>query len=201
MAREREPQPVTFFALDLANRKAMVPVGKLSGPDTRSTKGCMSSSGQKGPAFSTGACCSRLALTPWRREGSERQGWNASVIGFGAWAIGADWGVADDDTSRAALRAAAEAGVNFFDTADVYGDGRSERLVAELKKELGGSIFVATKAGRRGPAQRGPVLLAGEPHLLDGPQPGEPPDGDPRPRAAALPPDGPVLPSRGLRDS
>jgi aryl-alcohol dehydrogenase-like predicted oxidoreductase len=84
-----------------------------------------------------------------------KTGWDASVIGFGAWAIGADWGPADDDTSRAALRAAAEAGVNFFDTADVYGDGRSERLVAELRKELpAGSIFVATKAGRRAPAQQ-----------------------------------------------
>ena len=83
-----------------------------------------------------------------------KTGFQASVIGFGAWAIGADWGDADDDTSRAALRAAATAGVNFFDTADVYGDGRSERLVAELRKELGPSIFVATKAGRRAPEQR-----------------------------------------------
>ena len=83
-----------------------------------------------------------------------KTGWYASVIGFGAWAIGADWGEADDDTSRAALRAAAEAGVNFFDTADVYGDGRSERLVAELRRELSDSIFVATKAGRRAPEQR-----------------------------------------------
>ena len=83
-----------------------------------------------------------------------KTGWNASVIGFGAWAIGADWGEVSDDTSRAALRAAAETGVNFFDTADVYGDGRSERLVAELRNELGDSIFVATKAGRRAPEQR-----------------------------------------------
>jgi len=82
-----------------------------------------------------------------------KTGWDASVIGFGAWAIGADWGEADDDTSLAALRAAAECGVNFFDTADVYGDGRSERLVAKLRKELTSPIFVATKAGRRLPAQ------------------------------------------------
>ena len=82
-----------------------------------------------------------------------KTGWDASVIGFGAWAIGADWGQADDDTSRAALRAAAASGVNFFDTADVYGDGRSERLVAELRKELSDPIFVATKAGRRAPVQ------------------------------------------------
>jgi len=83
-----------------------------------------------------------------------KTGWDASVIGFGAWAIGADWGEADDDTSLAALRAAAESGVNFFDTADVYGDGRSERLVAKVRKELTEPIFVATKAGRRLPAQR-----------------------------------------------
>jgi aryl-alcohol dehydrogenase-like predicted oxidoreductase len=83
-----------------------------------------------------------------------KTGWDASVIGFGAWAIGSDWGDADDDTSRAALHAAVESGVNFFDTADVYGDGLSERLVGELRKELGNSIFVATKTGQRAPTQR-----------------------------------------------
>jgi aryl-alcohol dehydrogenase-like predicted oxidoreductase len=83
-----------------------------------------------------------------------KTGWDASVIGFGAWAIGADWGEADDDTSLEALRAAAATGVNFFDTADVYGDGRSERLVAKLRKELTEPIFVATKAGRRAPEQK-----------------------------------------------
>ena len=83
-----------------------------------------------------------------------KTGWDASVIGFGAWAIGADWGEADDDTSLAALRTAAASGVNFFDTADVYGDGRSERLIAKLRKDLTEPIFVATKAGRRLPVQR-----------------------------------------------
>lgn len=83
-----------------------------------------------------------------------KTGWDASVIGFGGWAIGADWGETDDDTSRAALRAAAAAGVNFFDTADVYGDGRSERLLAGLSRELSEPIFVATKVGRRAPEQR-----------------------------------------------
>ena len=77
-----------------------------------------------------------VALMETRRLG--KTGWDASVIGFGAWAIGADWGEADEDTSRAALRAAAEAGVNFFDTADVYGDGRSERLVAEAARGVVG---------------------------------------------------------------
>ncbi len=83
-----------------------------------------------------------------------KTGWDASVIGFGGWAIGADWGETNDDTSRAALRAAAAAGVNFFDTADVYGDGRSERLLAGLRRELSEPIFVATKVGRRAPEQR-----------------------------------------------
>jgi aryl-alcohol dehydrogenase-like predicted oxidoreductase len=77
-----------------------------------------------------------------------------SRIGFGAWAIGADWGAVDDEESMAALHAAIDAGVNFIDTADVYGDGRSERLVARLRRERpGDTIHVATKAGRRLPKQ------------------------------------------------
>ena len=58
-----------------------------------------------------------------------KTGYEISVIGFGAWAIGADWGTVDDKDSLAALHAAADAGVNFIDTADVYGDGRSERVI------------------------------------------------------------------------
>ena len=78
-----------------------------------------------------------------------RTGWKISTISFGAWAIGGDaWGGADDAVSLAALRKAADLGVNFFDTADVYGDGRSERLLAQLKAERR-DIVVATKAGRR----------------------------------------------------
>jgi aryl-alcohol dehydrogenase-like predicted oxidoreductase len=77
-----------------------------------------------------------------------------SAIGFGAWAIGGTWGPVDDDQSMAALNAAVDAGVNFIDTADVYGDGRSERLVARLRRERpGDTIWVATKAGRRLPTQ------------------------------------------------
>ena len=72
-----------------------------------------------------------------------------SEIGFGAWAIGGTWGEVNDDESRKALREAVENGINFFDTADVYGDGRSERLVGELKKDYGDQIHIATKAGRR----------------------------------------------------
>ena len=77
-----------------------------------------------------------------------------SVISFGAWAIGGSWGQVDDDASMPALHAAVDAGTNFIDTADVYGDGRSERLVARLRRERpGDTIYVATKAGRRLPAQ------------------------------------------------
>jgi aryl-alcohol dehydrogenase-like predicted oxidoreductase len=83
-----------------------------------------------------------------------RTGWDASAIGFGAWAIGGFWGPADDATSMAALHAAVDAGVTFIDTADVYGDGRSERLVARLRRERPGErLIVATKAGRRLPEQ------------------------------------------------
>src|SRR5581483_5284007 len=71
--------------------------------------------------------------------------------GFGAWAIGADWGVVDDRESLAAMHAAVDAGVTFFDTADVYGDGRSERLVGQLRRERSEQIVVATKFGRRVP--------------------------------------------------
>jgi aryl-alcohol dehydrogenase-like predicted oxidoreductase len=83
-----------------------------------------------------------------------RTGMSVSTISFGAWAIGGSWGSVDDDESMAALHAAIDAGVNFIDTADVYGDGRSERLIARLKRERPrDQIFVATKAGRRLPSQ------------------------------------------------
>ncbi len=73
-----------------------------------------------------------------------------SEIGFGAWAIGGAWGDVSEDDARAALHAALDAGTNFIDTADVYGDGRSERIIAEVLKERGGERpFVATKTGRR----------------------------------------------------
>jgi aryl-alcohol dehydrogenase-like predicted oxidoreductase len=80
-----------------------------------------------------------------------RTGWRVSTIGFGAWAIGGDaWGRADDRESLAALHRAVDLGVTFIDTADVYGDGHSERLVGRLVRERPGeSLVVATKAGRR----------------------------------------------------
>jgi aryl-alcohol dehydrogenase-like predicted oxidoreductase len=77
-----------------------------------------------------------------------------SAISFGAWAIGGFWGPVEDGESMAALHAAVDAGVNFVDTADVYGDGRSERLIARLRRERpNDTIYVATKAGRRLPVQ------------------------------------------------
>jgi aryl-alcohol dehydrogenase-like predicted oxidoreductase len=77
-----------------------------------------------------------------------------SAISFGAWAIGGTWGPVRDEESMKSLHAAIDAGVNFVDTADVYGDGRSERLVARLRRERKGeTIHVATKAGRRLPEQ------------------------------------------------
>jgi len=78
-----------------------------------------------------------------------RTGWKVSDISFGAWAIGGTWGSVEDKESLAALHHAVDLGVNLIDTADVYGDGRSERLVAQLRKERGETIYVATKAGRR----------------------------------------------------
>ncbi|MFC7455859.1 aldo/keto reductase [Brachybacterium sp. GCM10030267] len=88
-----------------------------------------------------------------------RLGRPLSVIGQGCWQIGADWGDVSDDSANAVLEAALQAGVTFFDTADVYGDGRSERLVgglperaAALAGEAGSSsapLFIATKASRR----------------------------------------------------
>lgn len=78
-----------------------------------------------------------------------RTGYRISTISFGAWAIGGSWGNVDDRDSLAALHRALDLGVNFFDTADVYGDGRSERLLARLRRERGEPFYIATKAGRR----------------------------------------------------
>jgi aryl-alcohol dehydrogenase-like predicted oxidoreductase len=78
-----------------------------------------------------------------------RTGWKVSEISFGAWAIGGAWGNVSDKESLSALHQAIDSGVNFIDTADVYGMGRSERLIAQLKRERKEQIVVATKAGRR----------------------------------------------------
>jgi aryl-alcohol dehydrogenase-like predicted oxidoreductase len=86
-----------------------------------------------------------------------RTGWKVSASSFGAWAIGGTWGKVDDRESMEALHRAVDLGLNFIDTADVYGDGHSERLIAQLKKERSEEIIVATKAGRRL-----------DPHVADG---------------------------------
>lgn len=86
-----------------------------------------------------------------------RTGWMVSEISFGAWAIGSAWGSVDDRESIAALNRAIDLGVNFIDTADVYGDGHSERLIAQVLKERPEAVHVATKAGRRL-----------DPHVADG---------------------------------
>lgn len=79
-----------------------------------------------------------------------RTGWDVSEIGFGSWGIGGDaWGQTDDAASIAALNKAIDEGVNFIDTADVYGDGHSEQLVTQVRKARSEKLFIATKAGRR----------------------------------------------------
>ena len=78
-----------------------------------------------------------------------RTGFEVSSISFGAWAIGGTWGAVDDAESLRTLHRALDLGVNFFDTADVYGDGHSERLLARLRRERREPFWVATKIGRR----------------------------------------------------
>jgi len=83
-----------------------------------------------------------------------RTGRSVGVVGLGAWQLGADWGRVDEDTAFAVLRAAVDSGVTFLDTADVYGDGRSEKLIARFVSEAGlapAGLTVATKMGRREP--------------------------------------------------
>lgn len=79
-----------------------------------------------------------------------RTGWQVGGVGFGAWAIGGSWGDVAEGDARAALHAALDEGVDFIDTADVYGDGRSERIIRAVLRERGAERpLVATKAGRR----------------------------------------------------
>ena len=86
----------------------------------------------------------------YRRLG--KTGREVSTIGFGAWAIGGSWGAVDDGDSLRALHAAADAGVTLIDTADVYGNGRSERVIRRFLAERPSErFFVATKMGRRAP--------------------------------------------------
>lgn len=76
-------------------------------------------------------------------------GWSVSEIGLGCWAIGSEWGEVSKEDARDVLKTSLDKGVNFFDTADVYGDGRSERFVGELIKSTSEKIYVASKSGRR----------------------------------------------------
>jgi aryl-alcohol dehydrogenase-like predicted oxidoreductase len=78
----------------------------------------------------------------------ERLGHSVSVVGLGTWQLGADWGDVDPSAAEATLEAAIDAGITFFDTADVYGDGRSEQFIGELRKRHP-EVFIATKMGRR----------------------------------------------------
>ena len=78
-----------------------------------------------------------------------RTGWRVSEIGLGAWAIGSQWGEVSEEDALAAILTSLDEGVNFIDTADVYGDGRSERLISKALKARPDQVYVATKAGRR----------------------------------------------------
>jgi aryl-alcohol dehydrogenase-like predicted oxidoreductase len=89
----------------------------------------------------------RSLIMKYRELGTT--GMKISEVSFGAWAIGADWGSVDDKDSLAALHKAIDLGINFIDTADVYGMGHSEKLIAQLRKERSEQIYVATKAGRK----------------------------------------------------
>ena len=128
-----------------------------------------------------------------------RTGWKVSTLSFGAWAIGGTWGAVDDSESLAALQRAVELGVNFFDTADVYGDGRSERLLARLRRQ-------ARRADRHRHQSRAAAgsahsrgLQPPQPDRLRGAQPEEPGDGYPGSAATALPANAGLLPAGGLR--
>jgi aryl-alcohol dehydrogenase-like predicted oxidoreductase len=85
-------------------------------------------------------------------RGLGRTGRQIGVVGLGAWQLGADWGEVTEDDALATLNTAVDAGVTFIDTADVYGDGRSEQIVGRLIKERPG-LTVATKMGRRVPQE------------------------------------------------
>jgi aryl-alcohol dehydrogenase-like predicted oxidoreductase len=76
-------------------------------------------------------------------------GWRVSEIGLGCWAIGSEWGDVSKEDATEVLNTSLDNGINFFDTADVYGDGRSEQFIGELLKTTNEKIYVATKSGRR----------------------------------------------------
>jgi aryl-alcohol dehydrogenase-like predicted oxidoreductase len=89
-----------------------------------------------------------------------RIGQDVSVIGLGTWQLGADWGDVSESEALALLDAAVESGVTFFDTADVYGDGRSEQVIAKFIRGRADRPFVATKMGRRAAQELGNYSMA-----------------------------------------
>jgi aryl-alcohol dehydrogenase-like predicted oxidoreductase len=95
-----------------------------------------------------GAADNLRALIAMEHREIERLGRDVSVIGLGTWQLGADWGAVDPGDARATLEAAVDQGVTFLDTADAYGDGRSEEFCGELRRRHP-NVFVATKMGRR----------------------------------------------------
>lgn len=102
----------------------------------------------------------RATLEAMQTRTLGRTGRDVSVIGLGTWQLGADWGDVDEADALAVLDAAHAAGVTFFDTADVYGDGRSESLIGEwLRRNPGSGVTVATKMGRRLPQEPGNYTL------------------------------------------
>jgi aryl-alcohol dehydrogenase-like predicted oxidoreductase len=90
-----------------------------------------------------------------------RLGRDVGVIGLGAWQLGADWGTVSEDDALATLTSAVDAGVTFLDTADVYGDGRSEQVIGRFLREhpTGAGLTVATKMGRRVPQEAAAFTL------------------------------------------
>ena len=89
-----------------------------------------------------------------------RTGRTVSSVGLGTWQLGADWGAVDEEDALAVLQASVDAGVTFFDTADVYGDGRSEQIIGRfLRENPSAPLTVATKMGRRGPQEPGEFTL------------------------------------------
>ena len=78
-----------------------------------------------------------------------KTGFEVSEVSLGTWQIGASWGSVSEKDSIELLNTAVDNGINFFDTADVYGDGRSERLIAQVLRDRKEKVYVATKAGRR----------------------------------------------------
>src|SRR3954451_4420677 len=134
-----------------------------------------------------------------------RTGADVSVVGLGTWQLGGDWGDVVDDAAADVLDAALDAGVTLLDTADVYGDGRSEERIRRALVARSERPFVATKAGRRADpfeaAQYTPENLRAwvDRSRRAPPPPPQPRRGHPRPGAAALPADGGLLRPAGVR--